>query len=181
MSPCAKRTRVFRRTGDEVRRSRGRAVKDDRRRRAPVCTSAKRAEDWEEAAGGRVAPILDGPGDVPPKSGSCEEQCFSHRRCQSEAEGRRTMRAEGATASEGPERKGSPGARGRRRRGAMTLKDLKEQEIPVLDQLLHNCHVCLLSTCRSAGSDTQSEISDRDRITAEQDSPMSDAFRGHGM
>ncbi len=35
-------------------------------------------------------------GDVPPKTGSREKHFFSHRRCQSEANGRRTMRAEGA-------------------------------------------------------------------------------------
>ena len=70
--------------GDEGPKARGRAVKDDRRRRAPVCTK-RSAEDWEEAAGGRVAPILDGSGDVPPRPGSCEKPLFSHRRCPPEA------------------------------------------------------------------------------------------------
>jgi hypothetical protein len=30
-------------------------------------------EGWEEAARGRVAPMLDGPGDVPPNTGLCEK------------------------------------------------------------------------------------------------------------
>lgn len=44
------------------------------------------AEGWKETEGGRVAPILDGTGDVPPKSGSCGKHVFSRRRCQSKAE-----------------------------------------------------------------------------------------------
>jgi len=117
MSPYAERPRVLWRKGDEVRPPRGRPVKDARRREAPVCTNEVRKMGGRPE-GGRVAPILDGPGDVPPSP-------VKLRRNASAAEGvdQRTKTAapggeRGSRREAGPKRTRCPRARSRQRRGA---------------------------------------------------------------
>jgi hypothetical protein len=67
MSPFAKRAPRFPAKGGRSPKPRGNAVKDDRKRRGTRSAQAIARKIGEEAAKGRVAPILDGiMGDVPP-------------------------------------------------------------------------------------------------------------------
>jgi len=62
MSPCAKRTRVFRRTGGECPKRQGEGGQGRPAAEGTGLHEAQAKEDREEAGAGRVAPILDGPG-----------------------------------------------------------------------------------------------------------------------
>lgn len=77
------------------------------------------AEGWKETGGGRVAPILDSPGDVPPKPGSREEHFLGYRRCQWKAAGRSARGREGsllvANATAAKRSLGAPDRQGRMR------------------------------------------------------------------
>ena len=86
------------------------------------------AEGGKETGGGRVAPILDGLGAAPPKTGLGEKHFFSHRRCPLEAKGRCASGRKGQSVQNGPQQCAAREHAAAFRRGAMLTARVKKQK-----------------------------------------------------
>ena len=128
MSPYAKRARVFRRKGDEVRRTRGRTVKDRRRGGAPGLHAAKRRKIGEGATQTARLRSLTVRGMCPLKPVHARSTSSVTAGVNQRPTGRRTSGRKGPWRPSGPKRSAAREHEVARRRGAGVLRQFKKEE-----------------------------------------------------